>query len=146
MKLDATPLIGQAITSVNKKDFSWFFVFDNGDQIVTESPWRLVTDQGIVVTSEDHEQSFGLPLPVDATESVKATLGSTPITDIHDDTKTGDLFIRFSGGRHLQFLQLSSGYEGWRLRIGDCEFICKGGGGYTSFPRQNTNSSVHRIT
>lgn len=144
MKIDPTPLIGQAITSVEKKGFSWFFAFSRGDQIGTESPWRFVTDQGIVVTSEDHEQQFGLPLPVDAVERVKTALGTAPITNVHHDAKTGDIFICFSEDRYLQFLQMSCGYEGWRLLIGDFEFICMGGGGYTSFERQKpSNQSAH---
>ncbi len=135
MKIDTTPLRGQFIASIEKKDFTWFFNFSGNDVIATESPWRLVTPSGIIVTSEDHDQQFGLPAPVDAGGRVTEELGSDMISDLSHDQQTGDLFLRYSGDRYLQFLQLSCGYEAWRLYMGDIEYICMGGGEFASLDR-----------
>jgi hypothetical protein len=138
MKLDATELVGQFLSSIENRDYSWFFMFSGGDQVSTESPWRLVTCSGIYVTSEDHGHQFGLPAPVDATERVRRTLGTDPITDAGHDERTGDLIIRFADQRYLHFLQLSCGYESWTLLVGDRKFVCMGGGEYASLERRTS--------
>ena len=66
------PLVSQTLRSVEKKDYSWFFVFADDISIVTESPWRFLDQDRIIITSEDHGHQFGLPAPVDAGESVLA--------------------------------------------------------------------------
>jgi|SRR5213594_1783690 len=66
------PLVGQTLRSVEKKDYSWFFAFADEISIGTESPWRFLTVDGIVVTSENHEHQFGLPAPIDAAKRVLA--------------------------------------------------------------------------
>ena len=48
---------------------------------------------------------------------------------------TADLIIDFGGHCLLQFLQMSSGYESWRLYIRGNETICIGGGDIAYFPR-----------
>jgi len=52
MKADLTWLIGRQLKAIEKKDYSWFFIFDDDSNIATEGPWRLVAAEGIVVTSE----------------------------------------------------------------------------------------------
>ena len=64
------PLIGHQLLSIKKKDYSWFFVFGEEVSLVTESPWRLISEERIIVASQDHGQQFGLPKPVDAAEGV----------------------------------------------------------------------------
>ena len=135
MKLDPTPLHGQSILSIEKKDYTWFFRFSGGDVLATESPWRLMMSDGISVTSEDHEHQFGLPSPVDTAKRVSDGLGTDEICEAKHDPQTGDLYLRFTGGRCLHFLQLSCGYEAWRLYMGDREYICMGGGEHASFER-----------
>jgi hypothetical protein len=119
---------GARLQTVEKKDYSWFFTFTDSVSVTTESPWRLMTSDGIVVTSEDHGQQFGLPSPVDASARVLSILYNGPIRTSRIDTSTGDLFLSFSEGTLLQFLQMSCGYEAWRLCVGDDNFICTGGG------------------
>ena len=71
--------------------------------------------EGLFVTSDDNDQQYGMPKPVDAAELVMNDLGSAPITDASNDVKTGDLFLRFSDQKYVQFLQMSCGYESWKL-------------------------------
>jgi len=44
--------------------------------------------------------------------------------------------MKLSGRAQLQMLQMSCGYESWRLFVGDSETICTGGGAIARFPRR----------
>ena len=95
--------------------------------MATEAEWRLIKDGRIVVTSDDHGQQFGLPQPVDAAEELSSIVGRT-VDEAAISSTTGDLTIIFSGRAQLQLLQMSSGYESWRLFARDSQTICCGGG------------------
>ncbi len=124
---------GGRLRSVEKKDYSWFFLFTEGVSITTGTAWRFVNADHLVVTSEDHGASFGLPKPVDASVRVLSVVQETPVQSSRVDPATGDLFVYFSDRTFLQFLQMSGGYEAWRLCVGDREFICTGGGNIAIF-------------
>jgi hypothetical protein len=130
----SNPLIGRQLTSVEKKDYSWFFRFAFDVSIATESPWRLIDEDRILVTSEDHGHQFGLPGPVDAASIVLSSIGDRRIEAAVISECSGDLTIEFSGRAQLQLLQMSGGYESWRLSVGDSETICMGGGELAHFP------------
>ena len=130
-KPDMTWLIGRRITRVEKTDYSWFFLLDDASSIGTESVWRLVTVEGIVVTSEDHGHPFGLPAPVDAAERVTKTVDQSPVTAFELREDTGDLVLHFTNDASIEFLSLSCGYEGWQTVHGQQEVICLGGGGFS---------------
>ncbi len=134
MKPDMTWLVGRRVNEVEKKDYSWFFRLDDGSSIATESPWRLITADGIAVTSEDHGHQFGLPAPVDAAQVVKACIQDKTVERFELDDRTGDLCLHF-GMTAIQFVTLSAGYEGWRTGHGDQQVICMGGGHLTIFQR-----------
>jgi hypothetical protein len=136
MKTDMTWLVGLKVAEVGKKDYTWFFTFDDHSTICTESPWRLITEEGIRVTSEDHGQKFGLPAPVDAADLSRRILGDSKInrTDVRD--KTSDLVLNFSNHAVLEFLNLSSGFEAWRSVHGTQQVFCIGGGGLTEFKNE----------
>jgi hypothetical protein len=131
---------GARLQSVQKKDYTWFFGFTDSVRVTTESPWRLLFPDGIVVTSEDHGHQFGLPSPVDASAKVSMTLKKAPIRTSRIDASTGDLFLSFPDGTLLQFLQMSSGYEAWSLCVGDNTFICTGGGEINTFNEKQQRS------
>lgn len=133
MKPDMTWLIGRTIKAVQKKDYSWFFYLDDGSGIGTESPWRLVTARGIVVTSEDDGHPFGLPAPVNAAERVTQTVVESPIKQFDLRDRTSDLVLHFANDAAIEFLNLSCGYEGWHTGHGHQQVICMGGGGLTEF-------------
>jgi hypothetical protein len=71
--------------------------------------------------------------PVDAVERVLSKLNGQTIVKADCNADNGDLFLDFSGDQYLQFLQMSGGYESWRLRINDIEHICVGGGRMDSY-------------
>jgi hypothetical protein len=127
MKPDFSWFVGRQIKEIGKQDYTWFFLLDDGSNICTETFWRLVTSDGVAVTSEDHEQKFGLPAPVDAGKSAMEKIGDHSVERFELDERTGDLSLSF-GANTLQFLTTSSGYENWRAYHGNQEIICMGGG------------------
>jgi hypothetical protein len=56
------------------------------------------------------------------------------VQSISCDAKTGDLFVSFGDRLHLQFLQMSCGYESWRATSKHGKSICTGGGEIVYFP------------
>lgn len=124
-------LIGLQLLSIEKQDYSWIFVFDDDVSLVTESCWRLLSEERIIVTSEDHNHQFGLPKPVDAAERVLSCVADDTIELVTICAFTGDLSIEFSRQVNLQLLQMSCGYESWSINIHGSQVICTGGGGIT---------------
>jgi hypothetical protein len=127
MKPDMTWLLGRRAADVQKRDWSWFFTLDDGSVIATESTWRLVGPAGVIVPSEDHDQQFGLPDPVNAVTTGKAQLAQRSVTQFSLDTRTGDLILDF-GDVALHVLCLSCGCESWRATHGRQNLYCTGGG------------------
>ena len=122
------PLVGTLLESLEKKDYSWFFRFGEGVIVATESEWRFIADGHILVTSSDHGHQFGLPSPVDAIAEVISRTATQIVRAASISEATGDLHIDFAAGLELQFLQMSSGYESWRLSAPGLSVICGGGG------------------
>jgi hypothetical protein len=129
------PLLGQRLQSVEKQDYTWFFTFNDQIAVSTESPWRFMAKGRIVVTSEDDGHQFGLPAPVDAAQRVLSEIGVIPVTTSIVDASTGDLTIKFGNDVYIQFLQMSCGYESWRLGINGTDVFCTGGGQIAIFRR-----------
>jgi hypothetical protein len=121
-------LVGTNLSSVEKKDFSWFFIFSNGGSVVTESPWRLVTTKGIVVTSEDHGHLFGRKEPTDAAASVLTATRNKKVQAFQLSVRSSDLIVAFNGNIQIEFLNMSGGYEAWRALFQSLQVICTGGG------------------
>jgi hypothetical protein len=131
---DLSWLIGQGLRSVELQDYTWCFSFSNGGSICTESLWRLVSSERIVVTSADHGHVFGLPEPVDASKLVLAATYEQTVVSLSIVPTVSDLLILFSGNAQLQFLNTSCGYEGWRTSYQSGEVICIGGGRISVLP------------
>jgi hypothetical protein len=135
LDLFSKPLIGQQLKSIEKHDYTWCFNFTGDVLVSTESSWRLIDKDHIVVTSDDHGQQFGLPVPVDA---VSRTLSCTVNRNVEAATispLSGDLIIEFHGQVQLQFLQMSCGYESWHLYFKGSETHCTGGGTIVHFTK-----------
>jgi hypothetical protein len=126
-------LCDTTLAGVEAYEFGWTFSFSDGATVTTQSIWRALTAHGIAVTSEDHQQQFGLPAPVDAGQrAISVLLGE--VTSAELVPVTGDLRISFGSASTLEFLNTSSGYEGWHLvtREGErkaWEMVALGGGG-----------------
>ncbi len=125
---NGAPLVGQRLLSVEKKNYTWLFVFSADVSIATESAWRVIERHRIVVGSEDHDQRFGRPSPVNAGNEVLTRAQGGIVEAVSVAADTGDLTISFSTTTYLQLLQLSSGYESWRLVANGQQTVCTGGG------------------
>src|ERR1039458_920797 len=121
-------LAGEQLVEVAKHEYSWRFTFFCGGSVVTEQPWRLVTKDGVTVTSEDHGHPFGLGEPVDAAARVLTNMKGKKILEYRVGEHTSDLSLCFEGEVRLEFLTLSCGFEGWRAMHGADDVICLGGG------------------
>jgi hypothetical protein len=129
-------LDGRRLLKAAKHDYTWSFTFSDGARVTTESSWRLLTKEGVSVTSEDDGQLFGLKDPVDACARVIAAVGDRKITECRLEERTSDLSVRFGDDVTVQFLTMSCGFESWHAQIGDEEIVCMGGGEISFFTRE----------
>jgi hypothetical protein len=124
--------VAQHLLVAEKRDYTWFFGFSGSVSVCTDGPWRLVEER-VVITSDDDGHKFGLPAPVDAASALSMIVGRS-VDAVAIDAASGDLTISFSGRTRLQLLQMSRGYEAWRLSAPEGEMICTGGGTIAHFP------------
>ncbi len=120
-------LQGAHLERIEKREYDWLFQFNTGCSISVESLWRLVSDDAIVVTSEDHAQKFGLPAPLDAGLVAAEKLGQESVARIQISAATSDLSLDFGRGRVLQFINTSSGYESWNFVSVEMQVIGRNG-------------------
>jgi len=93
----------------------WVFQFGSGVVLSTQSYWRVLSHDSILLTSEDDGQKYGLPTPVDAEASIRELLDNRIAARVDVDQATADFTIRFDNGMILQIVNLSSGFEAWTL-------------------------------
>jgi hypothetical protein len=128
-------LIGQALRSVEKHDFTWCFSFTGGVSLATDAEWRLIDGGRVVTSSDDHGRQFGLPAPVDAARNAAERAAGRTVETASVLPEAGDLVVRFGDRLELQLLQLSCGHESWRLTAAGGEHVCTGGGAIVFVPR-----------
>jgi hypothetical protein len=106
----------------------WDFQF-SGAHLNVGVPWRILDGEAIRLGSCDHEQKFGLPVPVNALKVVIEYLGGKMIERVLLAQITADLELGFEGGFVLNIFNHSSGYEGWNLSSDKGPQIIALGGG-----------------
>lgn len=108
---------------------SWSFNFEGRLGLNVQCPWRIVSDRGIALGSEDDGQQFGLPAPVDGGAVALKLLAAVPLKQVLVTEKTGDIVFEFESGIRLEVFNNSSGYEGWNCGTpSGLEVIGMGGG------------------
>ena len=80
--------------------------------------WRIVGDDGTVVSSFDHGQRYGLPEPFNAKQVLKRLIEGQVVVDADLDRAVGDLHLSFANGTRLQVFGFTS-YEIWELHLAD---------------------------
>ena len=109
-------LEGLAISKIERlPPHYWVFKFGNGLALSTESQWRLLSQDAILLTSEDDGQQYGLPKPVDAVASIRKLLENRIVAKAQVEHASADFNIYFDNETVLQIVNLSSGYEAWTL-------------------------------
>ena len=91
------------------------FQFGNDVFLSTQSGWRVLCREAILLTSEDDGQQYGLPKPVDAEASARQLLENRVVAKVAVDQASADFTIHFDNGSVFQIVNLSSGYEAWTL-------------------------------
>jgi hypothetical protein len=126
-------LIGKVCTRVYwAYPLNFSFDFETG-VLRVDCLWRIVAGGRLVLTSEDHEQQFGLPAPRDAYTEATTMLGGRRVTAARLREETADLLVEFDGGLLLEVLSASSGYEPWQLSAPGVLLVAMGGGGFAKF-------------
>ena len=110
----------------------WTFRFGDYCQIVVECPWRVVAQNRVAATDQDHRQCFGLTAPVDSEVRVLDLLRGRTITQAILADGTGDLRVAFDGGVALETFTHSSGYESGSIHLPNGKLIVLMGGGETA--------------
>ena len=77
----------------------------------------------IEVTSEDDGQQFGLKIPINAAEQLKAKIRDKCISDVRIESATSDLTFHFGQSLRLEVVSTSSGYEAWNLHAKEVQII-----------------------
>jgi len=126
-------LLEHRFVAVSRRGHDWVFAFDGQASLVVQCLWRLVEGNRIRLTSLDDGQQFGLPAPVDATETINSRLGNAALLTLNLREGTLDLQLTFDTGHTLEIIPDSSGYEAWNVLGSDQQFIAIGGGDLAIF-------------
>ena len=121
-------LNNKQILNIEHYQLTWKFTFSEKITLCTDSHWRIIENNELAVSSEDHLQQFGLPHPVNSETKATSLILNESVSQAEVSKHTGDLTINFSNGNILNLIQLSSGYEAWILTTPTIELVCVGGG------------------
>ena len=107
---------GRTLSKIEKlpPDY-WVFQFGSDVVLSTQSQWRVLSQDSILLTSEEYGQQYGLPKPVDAQAMIRELLENCVAAKVVVDQASADFTIHFGNGTILQIVNLSSGYEAWTL-------------------------------
>lgn len=135
-------LEGRFLTDVRKSEHLWQFFFDAGEVLLNlECPWRIVVNGKVAYGDEDHGQKFGLLQSLDGTCITKEFLSGSKIVSARMADGTGDLYVVFENGSHLELFNSSCGYEGWTLSDKNgFSIIAMGGGDIAVFTGHHEQS------
>jgi hypothetical protein len=129
--VDASWFWGARLAKIERPQYVWQFTFSTGSFIVVECVWRILGNS-ILLTSEDHQQRFGLPAPLDALAHAAELLVGDLVTEFILREDSLDLLYKFSRGHRLEILPTSAGYEAWQIVSPQRQHIIAGGGGRLS--------------
>ena len=93
----------------------WSFALGDISAIGVECPWRIIKEERIVLSVEDHLQLYGLTEKIEADIEAEKLLKNESIESVVVKTGTLDIIITFKSGKRLEIIPLSSGYESWNI-------------------------------
>lgn len=129
---DFSWMVGRHVQISFSEPETWFVMFGDALRINVVCPWRLIHEGGIAVSSDDHQQKFGLPAPVDAAERATSLLAGVAVQRVEVREGTADLFIYFERDWRLEIIPFSSGYESWQVSTPSGKSVVAQGGGQLS--------------
>ena len=115
-EVDLSWLVGTAITTFRfHPPFFWVISFSSGGSISTDSDWRILSADCMVVSSVDHAQSFGLPEPLDSGALASSATRMATVSAVYVADSAPDLELSLDSGLRFQVLAVSRGYECWQV-------------------------------
>lgn len=78
--------------------------------------WRMIRDGKSHTSSFDHQQTYGLPAPIDAFARIAESLDGTILREAKWNPRTGDLVFSFEPELELQVFNFT-GYEDWEVHF-----------------------------
>jgi hypothetical protein len=126
-------LLQNRFESLIRREHDWVFTFEPDSVLAVECLWRLIENQKITRTSEDHGQQFGLPAPIDAAVDLTRLLANLAINKVELNENTLDLRIILEGDIVIEVIPDSAGYESWNLQQGKQQWIAQGGGNLVEY-------------
>jgi len=130
---DLDYLIGKTFEALDRRGHDWIVIFDRDATMNIACLWRLLEDQRVRFTSEDEEQHFGLPAPVDAAAEVNRRIGGAQIESVDLREGTLDVALHLNTGHRFEIIPDSSGYESWEADLNGTILIAVGGGDLATF-------------
>lgn len=116
-QVDLSWMVGRVVREVTGFEGGcWRFVFEQWEYIQTYCLWRIVRDNRLILTSDDHGQQFGLPAPIDAGCKAMEAFASASVRAVVLREAMGDMLIEFEQGLRLEIISNSAGYEAWEVR------------------------------
>lgn len=74
-------LVGATLTRIERLPHDyWVLHFGETVRLNIEAPWRLISEDSILVTREDDGQKFGLPMPVGAESELRKRIEGHRVT------------------------------------------------------------------
>jgi hypothetical protein len=129
---DVSWMVGRSIEVSLVEPAQWIFSLGDSSRLSVECPWRLLRNGKIRVSSEDHNQKYGLPAPLDAATEANKLLRDAHIIAASVRHGTSDLIVNCEGEIVLEVMPFSSGYEAWELSTPQGRHLLAGGGGQLS--------------
>jgi hypothetical protein len=128
--VDLTWMVGRVVSQISPVEpIFWCFRFGPDASISVYCLWRIVENERIVLTSEDHGHQFGLPAPVDVVARITELLSGLHVAAVRLREATADMLIEFTDNLRLEIIPTSAGYESWLLRDpSGNSFVAQGGG------------------
>jgi hypothetical protein len=129
---DFSWMVGRHVQVSFSEPATWFIAFGDSLCISVGCPWRLIHEGNIAVSSDDHEQQYGLPAPIDAAERASSLLAGLHVQRVEVRDGTADLLLYFEHDWRLEIIPFSSGYESWQVSTPSGKRVIAQGGGQLS--------------
>jgi len=136
MNQDLDWLLGHKVERVtyDPETQVWSLVMSSSIRFDILTPWRILTESRIALSSRDHGQKYGLPGPVDGVSRATELIGGRRVERILIDDASADLCIELEGGAVIRTFNDSSGWEAWIVHAPQGQYIAQGGGNIVMFP------------
>jgi hypothetical protein len=126
----AKAIVGKQIEAITFDEVGvWYFTFSGAHRLNVQCPWRIISENRIVLGSCDHAQKFGLPAPLDGVAESSRLLKGKAVQSVRTREDVGDINLEFDDGTVFEVLNPSSGYEGWSLSGKSGMLVVAMGGG-----------------